>query len=59
MNKCEHFLDFIFNNRLLQDVAYRTATLKYKNGEKQIVLHAIVVAIFKHVISYYLQFCTN
>ena len=59
MNKCEHFLDFILNNGLLQDVAYGTATLKYENGEKQIVPHAIVVARFKHVISYYLQFCTN
>ena len=33
MNKCEHFLDFILNNGLLQDVAYGTATLKYENGE--------------------------
>ena len=59
MNKCEHFLDFIFNNGLLQDVAYGTATLEYDNGEKQKVPHAIVVARFKHVISYYLQFCSN
>lgn len=52
-------INFIFNNGLLQDVAYGTATLKYDNGEKQKVPHAIVVARFNHVISYYLQFCTN
>ena len=59
MNKCEHFLNFIFNNQLLQNVAYGTATLKYENGKKQIVPRAIVVARFKHVISYYPQFWIN
>ena len=34
INKCNRFLDFVFNNGLLQDVAYRTSVLKYTNGEK-------------------------
>ena len=52
INKCNHFLDFIFNNGLLQDVASGTSVLKYTNGEKQVVPHAILVARFKHVINY-------
>ena len=52
INKCNRFLDFIFNNGLLQDVAYRTSVLKYTNGEKQVVPHAILVARFKHMVTY-------
>jgi hypothetical protein len=59
MNKCEHFLDFIFSNGMLQDVAYGTSTLKYENGENQTVPHAIIVARFKHIIAYDFQFCSN
>ena len=57
INKCNHFLDFIFNNGLLQDVAYGTSVLKYTDGEKQDVPHAILVARFKHVITYYQKYC--
>ena len=57
INKCNHFLDFIFNNGLLQDVASGTSVLKYTNGEKQVVPHAILVARFKHVITYYQKYC--
>ena len=52
INKCNRFLDFIFNNGLLQDVAYRTSVLKYTNGEKQVVPHAILIARFKHMVTY-------
>ena len=47
LNKCQHFLDFIFNNWLLQDVAYGTSTLRYESGESQTVPHAVIVARFK------------
>ena len=43
INKCNHFLDFIFNNGLLQGDAYGTSVLKYNNGEKQVVPHPILV----------------
>ena len=32
INKCNHFLDFTFNNGLLQDIAYGTSVMKYTNG---------------------------
>ena len=57
INKCNHFLDFTFNNGLLQDVADGTSVLKYTDGEKQVVTHAILVARFKHVITYYQKYC--
>ena len=44
INKCNHFLDFIFSNGLLHDIPYETSVLKYTNGEKQAVPHAILVA---------------
>ena len=44
INKCNHFLDFILNNGLLQDVAYGTSVLKYTDGEKQVVPDAILIA---------------
>ena len=59
IKKCNHFLDFIFNNGLLQDVAYGTSVLKYTNEEKQVVPHAILVARFEHVITYYQNFVMN
>ena len=39
------------------DVAYGTSVLKYTDGEKQVVPHAILVARFKHVITYYQKYC--
>ena len=57
VNKCNHFMDFNFSNGLLQNVAYGTYVLKYTNGEKQVVPHAILVARFKHVITYYQIYC--
>ena len=38
------------------DVAYETSVLKYTDGEKQVVPHAILVARFKHVITYYQKY---
>ena len=40
INKCEHFLDFLFSNNLLQDVAYGVTNIKFDNGDMQRVTHA-------------------
>ena len=32
INKCEHFLDFVFNSGLLQDVAYGVTTIEFDSG---------------------------
>ena len=55
--KCEHFLDFIFHNSLLQDVTYRIKNLKYSTGETQTIPHAVITASFKHIILFYSQCC--
>ena len=58
INKWNHFMDFNFSIGLLQNVAYETSVLKYTNGKKQVVPHAILVARFKHhVINYYQKIC--
>ena len=54
---CEHILDFIFHNGLLQDVAYGITNLKYSTVETQTVPHAVIAASCKHIILYYLQHC--
>ena len=59
LNKCEHFLDFIFSNELLQDVAYGITKLHFTNGECLTIPHAVVTARYKHIILYYNQFCQD
>ena len=45
--KCEHFLDFMFHNGLLQDVAYGITNLKYSICETQTIPHAVTTASYK------------
>ena len=59
LNISEHFLDFIFCNGLLQDVAYGTTKLNFSNGESQILPHAVIIAKYAHIICYYIKFCEN
>ena len=59
LNKTKHFLDFIFCNGLLQDVAYGTTKLNFFNGESQILPHAVITAKYEHIISYYIKFCES
>ena len=39
IQKCEHFLDCLFNNKFLQDVAYSVTNLKFDNGDCQKIAH--------------------
>ena len=43
LQKCEHFLDFLFNNKLLQDVAYGVADIKFDHAEQQKLAHAMLI----------------
>ena len=52
MQKCEHFLDFLFNNKLLQDVAYGVTKIKFDNGDCQKVVHAMLFTKYSHDISF-------
>ena len=58
--KCEHFLDFIFNSGLLQDVAYGVTNLKFDSGEEQKIAHAIFLTTkYSRAIYFYYQMCSE
>jgi hypothetical protein len=57
IQKCEHFLDFVFMSGLLQDVAYGMTKVKFDSGDEQKISHAILTTKFSHAISFYLQSC--
>ena len=59
IRKCEHFLDFIFNSGLLQDVAYGVTNIKFYCGEEQKIAHAILTTKYSHAISFYYQMCSE
>ena len=59
LRKCDHFLDFIFHNGLIQDIAYGTTNLTYSSGDTHTIPHALIMAKYKHIIAYYLQFCQD
>ncbi|XP_065681689.1 uncharacterized protein LOC136095279 [Hydra vulgaris] len=57
--KCEHFLDFIFTNGILHDVAYGITKLKYDSGEEQKIVHAILTTKYSHAIMFYRKSCSE
>ena len=58
INKCEKFLDLFYNN-LLQDVVYGVTDIKFDNGDKQRVVHAILTTKYSHAIAFYIETCKN
>ena len=52
LRKCHHFLDFVFHNGLIQDVAYGTTNLTYSSGDTQTIPHAVIISRYKHIIAY-------
>ena len=59
INKCEDFLDFLFWHNLLQDVAYGVTNIKFGNGDKQRVAHAILTTKYSHASAFYIETCEN
>ena len=59
IRKCEHFLDFLFNNKLLQDVAYGVTNIKFDNGNCQKIAYAVLVTKYSHTISFYMDACRS
>ena len=55
INKCEDFLDFLFWHNLLQDVAYGVTNIKFGNGDKQRVAHAILTTKYSHASAFYIE----
>ena len=58
-NKVEHFLDYLFSNGLLQDVAYGVTKIKFDSGEMQKNAQTILTAKYNHTISFYNQMCKD
>ena len=52
LRKCDHFLDLIFHNGLIQDVAYGTTNQTYSSGDTQTIPHDVITAKDKHIIAY-------
>ena len=59
ISAAKHFINFLFDTNLLQDVAFGTTTLKYDTGEKQTMPRAILTAMKSHVIEEYKRFCSD
>ena len=57
LQKCEHFVEFLFASGMLQDVAYGVSKLHFDNGSVQTIPHAVLTAKFSHVIAFYLAIC--
>ena len=57
--KCEHFAGFLFNNKVLQDVAYGVTDAKFKNVDCQKIAHVMLVTKYSHNISFYFEACKN
>ena len=55
MRKVEHFIDLIFSNGLLQDVAYNVTKLNYNSGDEQTIPHVILKSKYIHTIAFYQQ----
>ena len=57
ITKAEHFLDYMFNSGLLQDVAYGVKRLKFDNGTNAKVANAVLTTKYSHAIMLYQNTC--
>lgn len=58
-SKSEHFIEFIFNSGLLQDVAYGTAKIKFDDGIVHKVANAVLTTKYNHTIALYKMNCKS
>ena len=59
MDKLEHFLEFIFNSGLLQDMAYGTHNIKFDSGLKLKVANTVLTTKYTHAVTLHLKSCTD
>ena len=57
--KAEHFLDFIFNSNLLQDVAYGVTKIKFDLNDVYKISRAVLTAKMSHTIAFYNEVCRS
>ena len=58
-DKVEHFLEFVFNSGLLEDVAYGTHNIKFDSDLKLKVANTVLTTKYTHGITFYLKKCAN
>ena len=59
MDKVEHFLEFIFNSGLLQDMAYGIHNIKFDSGLKLKVANTVLTTKYTHAVTLHLKSCTD
>lgn len=57
LDKCKHFINFLFTTELLQEVAYGTNNLKLDSGEKLTISNTILNGIHEHAVKEYKIHC--
>eukprot|EP00111_Clytia_hemisphaerica_P014592 TCONS_00042975-protein len=57
IDSAEHFVNFLFQSNLLQDVAYGTSTLEFADGSKQLLPKSVLTLSKTHTISAYKEHC--
>ena len=59
LSKAEHFLDFLFETGLFQDVAYGTTSLKLRDGQKILIPHIIRSILKMNIVRVYTNHCES
>ena len=59
MSKIEHFLDFLFENKYLEDTYYGTTTLKLEDGTMFEIPQVVSTTIQSYVITVYQNHCAT
>ena len=59
MSKVEHFLDFLFENKYLEDTYYGTSTLKLEDGMMFEIPQVVSTTIQSYVITVYQNHCAT
>ena len=57
INKCEHFLYHLYDNGMIQVVAFGTRKLKFDSVESKEVPRAILICKYSHLIAACLESC--
>jgi hypothetical protein len=58
-SKVQHFIEFLFENNCLMDVAYGTTKVKFDSGLYQVIPHIVLTALKQHIIQQYGCYCQH
>lgn len=57
--KAEHFIQYLFSSGSVQDIAYGTTLLRFKEGDKFRVPQTVLTVLKSHAILLYKQYCST